>query len=83
MLACEESDSEQANTAQSHWFLEYLQENEFLSKTIFACLSGAQMASIHEIKNKNLMTAPLIHGFLLYFSIKLLSRLQKIKNFVL
>ena len=25
-------------------------ENELLSKTILACLSGAQVASIHEIK---------------------------------
>ena len=32
-------------------FREYLHENEFLSKTILAYLSGAQMASIHEIKN--------------------------------
>ena len=30
---------------------EYLRENEFLSKTILACLSGAQMGSIHE-KNR-------------------------------
>ena len=30
--------------------VEYLGENEFWSKTILACLSGAQMASIHEIK---------------------------------
>ena len=49
-----------ANTAQSQIFREYLRENEFLSKTILACLSGAQMASIHEIKNgKNLVTLPL------------------------
>ena len=32
------------------FFPEFLSENEFLSKTISACLSGAQMASIHEIK---------------------------------
>ena len=30
---------------------EYLCENEFLRKTILACLSGAQMGSIHE-KNR-------------------------------
>ena len=61
MLACAESDSAQANTAQSRIFREYLRENEFLSKTILACLSGAQMASIHEIKKmaKNLVTLPL------------------------
>ena len=44
-------DSAQANTAWSQIFREYLGENEFLSKTILACLSGAyQMGSIHEIK---------------------------------
>ena len=32
------------------FFREYLRENEFLNKTILACLSGAQMTSIHEIK---------------------------------
>ena len=31
-------------------FREYLRKNKFLSKTILACLSGAQMASFHEIK---------------------------------
>ena len=31
-------------------FREYLCENELLSKTILAYLSGAQKASIHEIK---------------------------------
>ena len=31
-------------------FCEYFRKNKFLSKTILACLSGAQMASIHEIK---------------------------------
>ena len=44
-------DFKQANTARSRIFHEYLRENEFLSKTIFVCLSGAQMGSIHEIKN--------------------------------
>ena len=43
-------DFKQANTARSRIFHEYLRENEFLSKTIFVCLSGAQMGSIHEIK---------------------------------
>ena len=28
--ACGEADSAEANTAQSHWFCEYLRENEFL-----------------------------------------------------
>ena len=50
VLYCVESDSAQANTAQIRIFREYLRENEFLSKTILACLSGAQMGSIHEIK---------------------------------
>ena len=38
-----------------------LRENEFLSKTILACLLEAQMALIHEIKNgeKYRDTAPL------------------------
>ena len=44
------SDSAQANTAESHIFCEYLCENEVLSKTILAYLSGAQIASIYEIK---------------------------------
>ena len=50
VLPFAESDSAQANTAQSQIFREYLRENEFLSKTILACLSGAQMDYIHEIK---------------------------------
>ena len=51
----------QANTERSRIFREYLRENEFLSKTILACISRAQMASIHEIKNdkKSRDTAPL------------------------
>ena len=39
-----------ANTARCRIFREYLRENELLSKTILACLSEAQMASIQEIK---------------------------------
>ena len=31
--------------------LVYLRENEFLSETVLACLFGAQMGSINEIKN--------------------------------
>ena len=50
VLDCAESDSTQANTARSRLFREYLRKNEFLSKTIVACLPGAKMASIHEIK---------------------------------
>ena len=50
VLACVESNSTQADTVRSQIFREYLRENEFLSKTILAYLSGAQMASIHEIK---------------------------------
>ena len=44
----------------SNFEFEYLRENEFLSKTILACLSGAQMGSIYE-KNEveNLVTLPL------------------------
>ena len=41
----------QANPVWSRFFCEYLRKKELLSKTISACLSGAQMASIHEIKN--------------------------------
>ena len=44
------SDSSLANTERSRLFCKYLRENELLSKTISAWLSGAQMASIHEIK---------------------------------
>ena len=56
-LACAESDSAQWERSGV--------ENELLSKTFLACLaclSGAQMASIHEIKNtkKSRDTAPLI-----------------------
>ena len=51
MLACTES----------HLFREYIGENEFLSKTILTCLSGAQKCSIHEMKKwqKNRDTATL------------------------
>ena len=45
MLACAESNF-------SNFKFEYLCENEFLRKTILACLSGAQMGSIHEKKNR-------------------------------
>ena len=60
VLACGESNSAQANTAWSRILREYLRKNEFLSKTLLACLSGAQMASIHEKKaKKSRDTAPL------------------------
>ena len=39
--------------------LVHLRKNEFFCKTILACLSGAQMASIHEKNGKNLVTLPL------------------------
>ena len=55
MLACAESNF-------SNFKFEYLCKNEFLRKTILACLSGAQLGSIHE-KNrgrKSRDTAPLI-----------------------
>ena len=57
----EKFDSAQANTDRSRIFREFLSENEFLSKTILACLLGAQMDSIHEINKmpKNLVTLPL------------------------
>ena len=45
----------------SNFICEYLRENEFLRKIILACLSKAQMGSIHE-KNrgqKSRETAPL------------------------
>ena len=56
-----ESNPLQANTARSRIFRNYLRKNEFLSKTILACLSGAHMASIHEIKKckKSRDTVPL------------------------
>ena len=37
----------------------YLRENRSFSKTIVGCLSGAQVGSIHEKKQKNLVTLPL------------------------
>ena len=54
-------DSAQANTARSQIFCKFLRENELLSKTTLACLSGVQMASIHEIKKcqKSRDTPPL------------------------
>ena len=54
MLACVEWNF-------SNFKFEYLRENEFLRKTILACLSRAQMGSINE-KNrarKSRDTAPL------------------------
>ena len=55
MLASAESDSAQANSARSRTLRmltlrRVSAKNEFLSKTILACLSAAQMASIHEIQ---------------------------------
>ena len=44
MLACAESNFSKLK-------FEYLRENEFLRKTILACLSGAQMGLINE-KNR-------------------------------
>ena len=54
MLACAESNF-------SNFKFEYLRENEFLRKTILACLSGVQMGLIHEkkIEVENLVTLPL------------------------
>ena len=43
MLACAESNF-------SNFKFEYLRENDFLIKTLFACLSGAQMSFINEKK---------------------------------
>ena len=56
MLACAES-------IFSNFKFEYLRENEFLRKTILACLSGDQMGLINE-KNrgqKSRDTAPLTY----------------------
>ena len=55
VLACLESNF-------SNFKIEYLRENKFFRKTILAYLSGAQKASIHEIKNhqKSRDTAPLL-----------------------
>ena len=42
----------------SNFEFEYFRENEFLSKTILACLSGAQMGLImKKIEVKNLVSA--------------------------
>ena len=41
MLACGESNF-------PNFKFEYLRKNEFLRKTVLACLSGAQMGSIYE-----------------------------------
>ena len=59
-LKFEKFDSAQANTARSRIFREFLRENEFLSKTILACLSGAQVGLIlKKIEVENLVTLPL------------------------
>ena len=53
MLACAESNF-------LKFKLEYLCENEFLRKTILACLSGAQMGSINKNRGrKSRDSAPL------------------------
>ena len=54
MLACGESNF-------PYFKFEYLRENEFLRKTVLACLSGAQMGSIYEeiFFVENLVTLPL------------------------
>ena len=54
MLACAEANF-------SNLKFEYLPENEFLRKTILACLSGTHMGSINEkqIEVENLVTLPL------------------------
>ena len=54
MLACAESNF-------SNFKFQYLRENEFLRKTILACLSGAQMGLINEKSRvrKSRDTAPL------------------------
>ena len=62
MLACAESNF-------LNFKFEYLRENEFLRKTILACLSGTQMGSINE-KNrgrKSRDTAPLNMAICKYF----------------
>ena len=69
MLACAELNSAQANTAGSRIFRQFLRKNEFLSKTILACLSVTRMALILEIK-KTRDTAPL--SSLTYFNSSLL-----------
>ena len=51
----------EANTALSGIFREYLRENEFLCKTILACLSGAQMASYKKNGKKSRDTVPLMY----------------------
>ena len=61
----------------SNFEFEYLRENKFLSKTILACLSGAQMSLIHE-KNrgrKSCDTASLSRHFADFNSKKQMSRM--------
>ena len=47
-------DSAQCKPVQSHLFREYLTENLFLREIILTCLSGAQMGSIHDIKDQKI-----------------------------
>ena len=74
MLACAELNF-------SNFKFEYLRENEFLRKTILACLSGAQMGSIPE-KNrsrKSRDTAPL--SFLIPFVLCWGGQIFKVEKF--
>ena len=81
MLACAESDSAQANTVRSRIFREYLHENEFLSKTILACLSGAQMASFHEIKKWQKISWHCPFNYLFFIFISLTMQKKELQTF--
>ena len=61
---CQKNSTPRSITLREVDFLnfefEYLSENEFLCKTILACLTGVQMGSIYEkIETENLVTLPL------------------------
>ena len=71
MLACAELNF-------SNFKFEYLRENEFSRKIILACLSGAQMGSIHgkNIGWKSRDTAPLSCHYLSFYDFELKTELN-------
>ena len=64
-------DFAQCKSAWRHLFREYLRENEFFSKTIFARLSGTQVGWIHGFKNwqKSRDTATLKDKYIFFTTI--------------
>ena len=73
MLACAESNF-------SNFKFEYLRENEFLRKSILACLSGAQMGSINakKLKSKISWHCPFkyVKNLSIYYNLMLINSLQ-------